>query len=533
MTAPPPAPPASVRRRALAVVAALVVLLAACSDDDSRADEEPAAETTTEADEPVVLASGALPELTRIRVASLGGRPAFVDGEGREVLLRGANHNGLGDYHQADPDHPPTRPPTDDDWDDMAANGFDVVRLIVSWSALEPERGQLDAAYVDQIRQAIDSAAARRIYTVVDVHQDAWGKYIASPPDVTCPEGLEPAIGWDGAPEWATLTDDAETCRAPGLRESSAAVQAAFRSFYENREGIRDAFAATWGRLVAALGDSPAIAGYDLLNEPNLVLDAAASEERYTELLRSVIAEVRAGEVEAGADPRVIFLEPIVLYPLPGSMPADPLVLDDQIAFAPHNYAEVISDILTVEQTMDASAATARERGWPLWIGEHGIFAVDEDTLEVGRRFAAAQDAALAGGAQWQWRQWCGDPHAIGVPGREVTETQIQLNDVACPDDVDAGPNVDLLRIAGRAYPRAAPGRLTRLRSDPVTGAATVQGVIEDDLAGVGDLVVWVPGAERPEVVGDGLDDPVVTQVRGGWYVTAPVVGSPYSLEVR
>ncbi|MCL4697228.1 MAG: hypothetical protein KJ023_09295, partial [Burkholderiaceae bacterium] len=42
-----------------------------------------------------------------------------------------------------DPEHPPTHPPTDADWDGMAANGFNVVRLIVSWSALEPERGQI------------------------------------------------------------------------------------------------------------------------------------------------------------------------------------------------------------------------------------------------------------------------------------------------------------------------------------------------------------------------------------------------------
>lgn len=524
-----PAPP----RRLLVALVVGVLLLGACSGDDAADDgveEDPAATTTTT--EPAVLASGALPELTPVEVAHLGGRAVFVDASGRQVLLRGANHNGLGDYHQADPNLVPTRAPTDADWDEMAANGFSVVRLIVSWSALEPTRGQIDQGYVDRIRQAIDSAAARRIYTVVDMHQDAWGKGIASPPGVVCPEGLEPAIGWDGAPAWATLTDDAETCRAPGSRESSAAVQAAFRAFYENRDGIRDAFAATWGRLVAALGDTAAIAGYDLLNEPNLVLDPVASEQRYTELLQTTIAAVRAGEAEAGVAPRVVFVEPIVLYPLPGSLPADPLVLDDQLAFAPHSYAEVITDILTVEQTMDASAATAAERGWPLWIGEHGIFAVDEATLDVGRRFAAAQDAALAGGAQWQWRQWCGDPHAIGVPGRVPTETQIQLNDVACPDDVDAGPNVELLRIAGRAYPRAAPGRLTELRSDPVTGAATVEGVIEDDLSGGGDLVVWVPGEERPEVTVDGLAEPVATRVQGGWYLTAEVVGSPYSLEV-
>jgi endoglycosylceramidase len=189
--------------------------------------------------------------------------------------------------------------------------------------------------------------------------------------------------------------------------------------------------------------------------------------------------------------------------------------------------------ILTVEQTFDVAIATAEERGWPLWVGEHGIFAVDEPAREVQRRFAAKQDEAIVGGAQWQWRQWCGDPHAIGVPGREPTEVQIQLNDVACPADVDTGPNEEILRVAGRAYPRAAPGRLSELASDPDARTLSLGGVIEDDLATGGDLVVWVPGEERPSVEGVGLGEPRIVEVPGGWYVTVEVVDSPYELELR
>ncbi len=522
------------RLRPLLLVALLLVA-GACTDDggdDERGEDT--ASTTTSAEDGLVTVGGALPELTPIQVARLGDRPAFVDGTGREVLLRGANFNALGDYYQADPAFPPTRPPTDEDWDGMAAAGFGVVRLLVSWSALEPVRGQIDTAYVERIRQAVEAAAARRIYTVIDMHQDAWGKFVATPFGTVCPEGTEPAIGWDGAPQWATLTDGADTCRPVGYREGAPAVLAAFTAFYENRDGIRDAFAATWHRLVAALGDTPAIAGYDLFNEPNLVLEATASSQRYTELLRTTLAEVRAGEVEAGVAPRVVFIEPIVLYPLPGSLPEHPLAMDGQLAFAPHNYAEVIGPkILTVEQTFDLRASTAPERGWPLWIGEHGSFSMEEEARAVNRRFAAAQDAAIVGGAQWQWRQWCGDPHAIGVPGRAVTEVQVQLNDVACPADATTGPNEDLVRVAGRAYPRAAPGRLTGLDSDPDARTVRVEGVIEDDLATGGDLVVWIPGEERPEIEGQGLGEPRLVPVPGGWYATVEVVDSPYVLEAR
>ena len=58
-------------------------------------------------------------------------------------------------------------------------------------------------------------------------------------------------------------------------------------------------------------------------------------------------------------------------------------------------------------------------------------------------------------------------------------------------------------------------------------------GVIDDDLASGGDLVVWVPGEERPTVEGRGLGEPRLVQVPGGWYVTVEVVDSPYELEAR
>ncbi len=475
-----------------------------------------------------------LDPLGRLRVSRESGRPAVVDEQGREVLLRGANLNVLGDYFQANLLLPPTRPPTDEDWDQMAAHGFSVVRLLLSWSALEPVRGQVDLAYVQRIQDAVAAAAARGMHTVLDMHQDAWGKGVASPPGVRCAEGTEPAIGWDGAPPWATLFDDADTCRPTGNREGAPAVKAAFTSFYENRDGIRDAFAATWKVLASVFADEPAVAGYDLLNEPNVVADVPTSTRQYTDLVTSVIGQVRAGEAEGGGFAHIVFLEPMVLFPLPGTLPAEGAVTDDQVVFAPHSYAEVIGPpILTVEQTFDIDADTAAARGWPLWIGEHGVFSTDEDAVAVLRRFAAAQDSHLAGGAQWQWRQWCGDPHSVGVPGGTPTAPQVQLNTVLCPEDVDAGSTPELIRVAARAYPRAAPGLLTEVTSDPQERTLTVEGHVVDDLTAGGDLLLWVPGDDRPDVTGDGLGEVATSQVPGGWYVTAPVTDSPYRVQVR
>ena len=523
-------------RRGWAALAASLVLAAACSGGGDGDDGEDARAEVGEAADPAAAAVPAVADLRPLSV-SRAGRARIVDDEGREILLRGANFNALGDYYRDDPDLAPTQPPTADDWDQMAANGFSVVRLVVSWSALEPERGEIDRDYIDRIRTAVDEAAARGIYTVIDFHQDAYGKFVATPEGTICPEGTEPAIGWDGAPEWATLTDGESTCRPPGYREGSPAVQAAFRNFYANTDGVRDAYVATVARVAAEFADEPAVAGYDLMNEPNMTLPAEEQAARYTDLATDLVTSVRAAEADAGGRHHLLFLEPVVLFPLPGTMPDEGFTDDRDIVFAPHNYAESIGpEILTVEQTADIDAGAAAERGWPLWIGEYGIFDTSEEKLDVLRRFAATQDAAFAGGAAWQWRQHCGEPHTVGNPGSVADERVVQLNVVDCPGDRDGGPNEDVLAIVGRAYPRAAPGELTEVRSDPATGALVVAGTAGAAVpAGEGDggeLVVWVRGAESPAVTVTGLAEPTVTPVDGGAYVTAAPTGGPYRLEV-
>ena len=171
--------------------------------------------------------------LSRVHVVR-GPRPYIADALGRQVLLRGVNTNQLGDYYQDDPHLPSTVPLTEDDFAQMSALGFNTVRLIVHWSLLEPRRGVIDDAYLARVRQAVGWAADHDMYVVLDMHQDAWGKHIATPPGETCVPGSQPAIGWDGAPEWATITDGLPTCRVQ-LRELSPAVGQAFANFWADR----------------------------------------------------------------------------------------------------------------------------------------------------------------------------------------------------------------------------------------------------------------------------------------------------------
>jgi endoglycosylceramidase len=495
------------------------------------------------------------------RLASLDLRPLhvadqrIVDDRGRQVLLRGANVNALGEYYQADPAVRPTAPVTDADWDAMAANGFSVVRLIVSWSSLERQRGGTDPEALSMLRAAVESANQRGIYVVVDMHQDAWGMAAGTPPGTMCPDGTRPVVGWDGAPEWASILDEATTCLPPGgRREDSPAVQRAFANFYANADGIADRLTAVWADIAAMLSKYPGVAGYNLLNEPNPVEPRAANQVAYSRWLARTVQAIRDVERAQGAPAKPVFVEPLQLFPLPynGLLPAE--LHDDNLVFAPHNYAESIQGILTIEQTAAFLQAGASELGAALWIGEYGFWDTRHQTLAVATRYAAEEDRRMLGGAWWQWRQTCGDPHAVRGPGMPAIEDQVHLITRRCAadppadHDTDVGPTRPFLRILGRGFPRAAPGHLTELSSDPDSGRLVIAG----SAAPLGEsLVVWIPDRSSanadtgrsasptvsqtrpsPQPRVSGLSEPRREQVDGGWVLTATATQSDWRLEL-
>jgi len=512
------------RRRAAAVCAAALLAAGACSSDDHRSTIVPttrsgggSAETASDAEGGGSGGSGGSAIELRPLHAESGDDPRIVDDLGRQVLLRGVNLNSLGDYYQGDPDAEPVVPVTDDDWSDMAAHGFGVVRLLVSWSRLEPQRSQYDEDYIAEIVDAVDTAAAHGLYTVVDMHQDAWGKYTASPAGATCPAGGEPAIGWDGAPEWATLSGGASTCTF-GSRESAPAVVAAWDAFYADTEGIRTRLAFTWAHLVEALGDRASVAGYDLLNEPNNGSDSDASLVALGEFYDATIQAIRAAERNAGAPQggRVAFFETSVT----GFPVAPGFTADTNIAFAPHNYGESIGPI-PIEATFEYFRSLAEGYRAPLWIGEYGFFEDTDAASEKLTRYAAKEDALVTvGGAWWQWRQACGDPHSVSKPGGTAAPVQIHLRTNRCPGDVDGGVNPRWACL-WRPYPRFTPGTITEVTST-CDGSLKYRGTTERS----GELVLWVPGDAEPEVGGDGLTDVSATAVDGGYLVTATAAGA-------
>ncbi|MGO4205550.1 cellulase family glycosylhydrolase [Rhodococcus sp. TAF43] len=444
------------------------------------------------------------------------------DVEGRTVLLRGANVNQLNDYAQNGTDLPTVAPLDRTDFARMATLGFDVVRLNVSWSALEPTRGAFDQAYVQRIRSAVQDAKDHGIYTVLDMHQDAWGPFVGTPAGQTCPPLLEPGIGWDGAPEWATLTGGWTTCNIGGLREASPAVARAFQAFYDDEQGIQGRLVATWARLAAEFADEPAVAGYDLLNEPNPGLrDPFTAADQIGRFYQRAIAAIR--QAESGGFPHLIFFEPSAVWSAFGidALPPRHYLADPLVVFSPHLYSQSItvsSEFPSLETGFRIAAAGADWYGAPLWTGEWGWFGEPDEQSSAVDRFVDATNEHRMGGAWWSWTQACGDPHAVRDGNTE--KPQGNLNRIDCPSGRSLGMVDGFVTPLARAYPRATPGSLTDVTSEGFAGS------------GRGRVEAWYPGAEQPQLDTVNLADVDLARVDGGWRFTAHADGD-YSVSSR
>jgi endoglycosylceramidase len=208
------------------------------------------------------------------------GTPFIADDKGRMVLLHGAIPASLIEFGPGSQPLYPIDPTAYDggrcpanssssrypplcqsDLSAMAALGFNSVRLPISWSVLEPERGRMNAMYVDRIAQVVEWARALRMYVIIDMHQNAYSHYI--------PTGNDVDLSYNsGAPAWATFTDGFPSQVYKGERELNPAVFEAATNFWFNRDGIQAEYIKAVAFVARRFVADSAVAGYGLYNEP-------------------------------------------------------------------------------------------------------------------------------------------------------------------------------------------------------------------------------------------------------------------------
>ena len=175
-----------------------------------------------------------------------------------------------------------TAPASGDDFAQMRALGFDVVRLVLNWSQLEPTPGTYSKTYLARVAQVVwlgapagDLRHPRHAPGPVLALHPAGQRKSASP------AGLH-AVGWQRrcAGAGPSRPDGKAGCALYGIDELNPAESAAFANFWQNSpvsgaagagsgdRVCRTTTSARWPPWPVASSSDPAVLGYELMNEP-------------------------------------------------------------------------------------------------------------------------------------------------------------------------------------------------------------------------------------------------------------------------
>ncbi|HZN14270.1 MAG TPA: cellulase family glycosylhydrolase [Acidimicrobiales bacterium] len=497
-----------------------------------------------------------------------GQLPVIADAAGRTVLLRGANASGFEDdwYRDRNPDgtqkvapfwpidvnaykggrcpansHVMSQPALcESDVIEMRTLGFNMMRLTLSWSALESTPGHYDRAYLDRIEQVVSWAAAQHIYVLLDMHQDNYSRFIAPTSPVDAPPLLTSTPGSGnhaaGAPPWAIVTDGEPSTALAGQDFTNAQMEAAWTSFWLNRRvavpqgeapgpGLQDHYIGAMAAVARRVRNNPVVAGYEIMNEPlpGFVQEPAFSATLLYPFYRRVIAGV--------PDRRhLFFFEPMALRNLLDAAPqlSTPFTSYRNIVYAPHVYTHVFTVDASVpnasalpyplsyDQAFRTATLEARAMRAALFIGEYGNGALSDDTRLAPE--TAALDRHRAGGAVWHWKANC-DP-GTGPAGCPDSWGMFYGDPAASPAH-NLGIKPTRRKYLSRAFPRATAGDLVDMAFDPDSGGFAMTARASRRVpSGATDreTVVFIPAAvtDEPWVAGRATIDRIDAVPGGG-----------------
>jgi len=405
-------------RRSFAFGAALVALVVACGP------------TLTQ---PGTTPSRTDPAAVHVDASEL----VFRDGMGRQLLFRGYNAkiNGIFDATFDDGRTPNEVFP---DFDEASAQkfeelGFDVMRLTINWSALEPHPGEYSDAFFSKVDAVLDMAHRHHFYVILDMHQDAYSK----------------EIGEDGAPLWAIMPPPAELLSGPSddSRRLSPEVLAAGFNFFADAQAtdgrpLEQAFATAVATMAKRYTSDPAVLGVEDFNEP-----VVFNQDQLDDFHGLMADTLHALDADAP-----LLFEPISTrnqfdqaYVSPAPFAHRPGV------YAVHVYTGWFSSVSgwqsdpsVLAPSMQNAVKEAAAWGTPLFVTEFGCDQSTSDGPAWMKDELDLQDQMLASSTAWAW-----EPGSWGIRHYDG-----QGNIVYWPDTI---------AVVSRPYPRAVAGDLVAI----------------------------------------------------------------------
>jgi endoglycosylceramidase len=397
----------------------------------------------------------------------------------------------------------------------------------------------------------VDWARALGIYVIIDMHQNAYSRFVGPG------KGVDLAYQ-TGAPAWATVTDGIPSqVFVEGQREANLAVFEAFTNFWYNRSGIQDEFIAAVASLAKRFKDDSTVVGYSIYNEPqpgwNLppgfedlllfpfyrrVIDAVTGIHDGLQCPTGIFMPAVCGYADLGVHDlrHLFFMEPGLLrhitdFPTHLGLPVSSY---PNLVFALHTYTHgFTAERLFLkqdpyhatypwggyDQTYALGEREAKAMNAALFVSEFG----DDpqfDSLLVANELLE-QEKHLVGFAFWTWKE-NGGAHNWGVfdPPRNGAMPVLSSGCIRPERE----------RLLERVYPRASADPGLTFHYDADTGAFSLQAT---GRLGDAPTIVFVPRSVNGDVSTSGAVTPTVAvNPDGSRLVTASPQGGSFAVTV-
>lgn len=422
------------------------------------------------------------------------------DALGRIVFLRGVNAGGRSKFAPFVPfdfagAEAGFQEALDRYLDRAASWGVSALRVPFVWAAVEPVPGMDDETFLARYDALLDAAWERRIWTIVDFHQDIYS-------DIYCGDGFP---GWTipgpnpephhDCPDWFTRYSQDED------------VRAAFDKFWSDEHGARTAFRALWERVAARHATRPGVLGYEPINEPHQgTADLKAWEQTtltpfYTEM---------AALLHAKDPTALVFFDATGTDAIGASTYLDKPE-GERLVFAPHwyDYAALFGGTPSPSNATNALAKWAdkgREWNLPVLVGESGA---TRETDAVGEFVTAMYDAM--------------DENALHFTYWEYSDSKETWNEEDLSVvDLEGQEATTITSALARPYPRAVAGEAPSFRYEAAARrfVLTYEAPTEN---GVTEIVV--PERSYPSGYRVELASGCVDATRPGLLLVRPAVG--------
>jgi endoglycosylceramidase len=305
-------------------------------------------------------------------------------------------------------------------------------------------RGTFDAEYLRRYRLLLDAAQKADLFVIVDFHQDVF----------------HAAFCGDGFPEWA-LGDIAHgaphyDCVFPlwslPYFDAASTVSQAFDRLWSNKDGLLDAFEAMWRHVAREVGSHPAVAAFEIINEPgagSTPLDTMGKMVLPTLYDRiAAVIETEAGAAAIIGDEPVSSTADVQYLARPGH---------PRFAYGPHYYDGAtmlgIGPLDANRIRTAVLAVLARGAGWnaPTIVGEFGAPNSVSFKSDYLAAIFDALDANRASALLW-----------------DVSHSSQKWNSEDFGPLLPDGTESAWAGILDRPAPRAVDGTITAFKWDPL-----------------------------------------------------------------